>query len=37
MIAYVIAILLGMAIGIVVSNAADWLLPVEEEDEHEEP
>lgn len=37
MIAHIIAVLLGVAIGIVVSNAADWLLPEEAEDEHEEP
>ena len=28
-IAYVLAILLGVSIGIVISNAADWLLPEE--------
>lgn len=35
MIAYVIACLMGMAIGVVVAKITDWVLPVEEA-EHEE-
>ena len=35
MIAYVIACLMGVAIGIVIAKVTDWVLPVEE-DEHEE-
>lgn len=35
MIAYVIAILIGVAVGIVVGKVADWILPVED-DENEE-
>lgn len=35
MIAYVIAILLGVAVGIVVGKVTDWILPVED-DENEE-
>lgn len=49
MIAHVLAFLIGVPIGIVLSNAVyrllseenndddDWLLPEEAEDEHEEP
>lgn len=33
MIAYVIACLMGVAIGILVAKITDWVLPVEE-DEH---
>ena len=36
MIAYVIAILLGVAVGIVVGRVTDCFLPPEEDD-HEEP
>ena len=36
MIAYVIACLMGVAIGIVVAKITDWILPPEEND-HEEP
>ena len=32
MIAYVIACLMGVAIGIVVAKITDWVLPVEEDD-----
>lgn len=34
MIAYVIAILMGVAIGIVASAVVNWVLPEETEDEH---
>ncbi len=35
MIAYVIACLMGVAIGIVVAKVTDWVLPVEEDDQDE--
>lgn len=35
MIAYVIACLMGVVIGIVVAKVTDWVLPVEEDDEND--
>ena len=35
MIAYVIACLMGVAIGIVIAKVTDWVLPVEEDDQDE--
>ena len=32
MIAYVIACLMGVAVGIVIAKVTDWVLPVEEDD-----
>ena len=35
MIAYVIACLMGVTIGIVIAKVTDWVLPVEEDDQDE--
>lgn len=33
--AYIIAILMGVAIGILVAKVTDWVLPVEDDDQDE--